>query len=264
MTMLSVTPDPGTASMILEDDFPGTGMATTWRYINNKPQEVRGYTLRETGQEVPPFRDYEAPMGVQVGYSSLNWTTTKPAPPVTPQVYATLNVVDTTGWIKFPARPELNFAMDCITELPERRFAGNSQTYRIIGRSRPIAIHDVMTWWEGAISWVCPTLLDHDRQAQVLVTGSICMVQTMPNYGAINEFVLVTELSTAHIGPTGTGGEHPQRLMTMGFVTIDEPVGVYTVDVTYTYNQMKSDWPDYDSVSANYDTYYDLYLNDRR
>lgn len=262
MAIVSVTGDTSTASVIIETDYSGLNYATVWRYIGGKPQEVRGYVLKETGQEVPPFRDYEAPLGVQVGYASLNWTTTKPAPPAIPTHYATVNVVDTTAWIKFPAHPEQNFPLDCVAVLPERQFEANAETYRIIGRSKPIAIHDVMTWWAGEISWITKSQWDHDRAVIVITAGSICMIQTMPAYGAIHEFVMVSSLKTAHIGPATA--EHTERLITLGFQTIDAPVGAYSVTVTYTYNQMKADWPDYDSVNLNYANYYSLYLNDRR
>jgi hypothetical protein len=261
MAITLAVADPTTASVLLETDYPGINKATVWRYVNNKPQEVRGYILKETGQEIPPARDYEAPLGVLIGYASLNWTTTKPAAPSAPTHYVTINVVDTTGWVKFPANPERNFAMECITALPERKFETNSATYRVIGRSKPIAIHDVMTWWTGAITWVCPSLADHERTVSVVTTGSICVLQTTPAYGGINEFVLVSSLGSIHIGPANM--DHQQRLMTMEFQTIDQPVGVYSVTVTYYYDQVKLDWPTYDAVKANYANYYSLYLDDR-
>lgn len=269
MAITSATADPATASVVLETNYPGINKATVWRYIAGKPSEVRGYILKETGAEVPPTRDYEAPLGVQVGYASLNWTTTKPAPPTAPTHYVTINVVDTTGWLKFPAHPERNFAMECITSLPERSFASNAETFRVIGRAKPIAIHDVMTWWSGSIGWVAQSLADHDRHVAVVSTGSICMLQTMPAYGAIHEFIIITGLTTAHASPARR--ESPERLLTIEFQTIDAPVGTYTVTVTYTYSELLGDWgvygtapnPPGNSVLYNYDNFFSLYLNDR-
>jgi hypothetical protein len=269
MAVTSVTADPTTGSVAIETNYPGINKATIWRYVAGKPSEVRGYILKETGAEVPPTRDYEAPLGVQIGYASLNWTTTKPAPPATPTHYVTINVVDTTGWLKFPAHPERNFAMECITALPERDFASNAETFRVIGRAKPIAIHDVMTWWKGKIEWIVPSLADHERHVAVVSTGTICLLQTMPAYGAINEFVIIAGLSTAHVGPARRAS--PQRVLTMDFQTIDAPVGTYTVSVTYTYSEALGDWTTYGtpptpagaSVLYNYDNYFSLYLNDR-
>lgn len=256
MTMVSAIPDPLTASVTLNTNYAGVGKATTWRYVNGVPTEVRGFVLSDSGQEVPPDRDFEAPLGVVVGYANALWTTTKPTPPALPEVETVLNVPDTQAWIKFPAYPHNNFAIDCVTQLPQRKFDGNVGRFRVLGRKHPIAVHDVMTSWSGKIEWLCPSGEHHDFQVQAITSGAIMMLQTMPAYGSIREYISANGFQTAHALYAQT--KTPQRSMELDFQTTDEPVGPYTVQILYTYTKMLADWATYTVLATKYRNYYSL------
>lgn len=260
MSMISATVDPQTATVVLETTFAGVDNATTWRYVNGVPTEVRAFKLSDSGEEIPPDRDYEAPLGVVVGYANALWTTVKPSPPPVPEVTVVLNVPDTDGWIKFPAYPERNFKIGCITKLPQRRFDSNVGLFRIIGRQKPIAVHDVMTWWKGSIEWLAASQFDHDNQVEYLTTGSIFLIQTMPAYGGIHEYAYSEGLKTSHAAYARS--ESPEREMILEFQTTDEPVGAFTVQIRYTYSQMDTDWATYADLPTNYQNYYTLLRND--
>jgi hypothetical protein len=255
-TVTAAVPEPATARIHLTVSWAGYNRARVYRYESGQPARPLRNVYTAEGEILPPPYDYEAPLGVQVGYAATGWNdpAVEPAAPAQAQIYTTLLVPDTSGWLTDPGRPSLNLPLACITVLPTKTYEPNVGLFRPLGRARAVSIHSVRSDWTGDLEWITSTYTEETRFEYIFASGGILLLRTGSAYGFINEYVQPMSVAVAPLEAQSL----PNRKWRMPMVVTDSPVGDRPIETGGTYQDLKEDYLTYADTKAHYRTYYDL------
>jgi hypothetical protein len=182
---------PSASGSVVATAVPSTGrvtIAVTWTgasYFNvyrvqgeALPVAVRGaYPIGGSGGAT--FSDVEAPMDVPVYY-----TVTTPAYPYQTLTSNTVTLVSSgSTWLTHPALPALATRV-VVERNPQKRRPIDRALYKVIGRSRPVA---VVAGPRGAAEYVLDvfteTQAERDNMLSLLDDGSPLLLRTPADYG---------------------------------------------------------------------------------
>lgn len=250
------------AAIGIDYDYEGDDLIVVYRYPpSGKPELVR-YEQDVTGLPIPPNTDYEAPLGVTVGYAAVGYADTDPIPsaPRYPQASILVETQEPTEmWLKNPGRPTLNTRIGQVKTLPRRQYKSQSGLFMPISSKKPKSVSEPIRWWAGSVEFLTRTAAQRERVEMLIEDGDPLLLQTTPFYGAINEYIQVSSVDSGHLAIVFD----ETFTWSISFDTIATPPGYAVVASTFTYQQLYDTGFNYLDV---YDTYesYDALTRDER
>lgn len=247
--VLTATPDPATASVLLRSEFTATGSTTavverstdggtTWATVRGGDSLDLVGPVPAPGNRIGYLYDTEAPLDVPLTYRSTNnLGTVTIAGPVT-------IVSSGYGWLKDPARPWADLRIDgcagtavprpCDDPLTEpaisvvgaglgtESYAADAGLFPILNRARPGDVYarrkDAVTSWRV----VSKTLASMNSLEVFYAAGGPVFIQLPPVWGWPDRYYQPGDADVSRLGPVLS---QPYRFWDVPLTVVDAPVG---------------------------------------
>lgn len=252
----TVTPEPEFARIKIFVTSDGYKHVNLYRYYDDPDspfatmERVRGGSKFSAGgaSDVLVW-DYEAPLGVTVGYAVVrgNGATIAdtPTPPTVPYISTMLETADNAVWLKHPGQSALNIQLCCTVALPDRASEPNVNSQRPLGQARSVAIFDVRSGWTGDLVFATKTKEQAQEVRNLVRDGYPLLLQSSPAWGGVYSYF---EIGTVTEQKYVTDPTFEPRRWTFPCKQTEPPYG----DVAY------SNVPTYEMLPLLFDTYADL------
>lgn len=238
-----------------------------WLIPNGESGWVRGYEEQSFGSitGVTMAEDFEAPIGVDVKYTLVQWPTgdARPAGPRSGDQFVIVRIPWTSGstWLKNPLQPAqfLTDARDaiCVISHPDRSYPANAGIFRPIGRAVPTSIFDVRSSWSGELVIIVKTEEADRKMHDMLRDGGPLLYQTIPELDGVNDYIQPGE-AQKEVYPDAPGW---YRRWTLPVIRVTRPLGTLGASPNRpTYSQLKAVWAccSYRHLKARGGTYLDM------
>ncbi|WP_458089523.1 hypothetical protein [Streptomyces malaysiensis] len=205
--------------------------------------------------------DYEAPLGVPVGYYAETLTVGAQTPGYQGTDTVTLDPGDRNEcWLKDPGQPQRNLKV-LVAKAPDWQRSIEQAELRVRGRRNSVILSDVRGGLEGELTiW---TRSDDEREALhwLLDSGNILLWQSVPGMGVADMYVSVGQIAEARV--TGYAPE-PWRAWTLPLRQVDMPTTTGVAgSAGRTWQDVLTQFATWQDVLDAYATWEDL-LFDRR
>lgn len=205
--------------------------------------------------------DYEAPLGVPVGYYIEMLTAGSQTPGYRSSETVTLAPGDINEcWLKDPGQPQRNTKV-LVAKAPDWQRAIEQAELRVRGRRNSVILSDVRGGLEGDLQiW---TRSDDERDALhwLLDSGNVILWQAVPGMGVSDMYVTVGQITEARVG--GTAME-PWRAWTLPLKQVDMPTTTGVAgSAGRTWQDVLTGFSSWQAVLDSYETWEDI-LFDRR
>lgn len=261
-TVIELTLIPNQAAVGIDYDYEGDDLIVVYRYLPSRSPELVRYEQGVDGFPIPPNIDYEAPLGVTVGYAAIGYADTDPTPsaPRYPQASILVETQEPTEmWLKNPGRPTLNTRIRQVKTLPKRQYKSQSGLFLPISSKKPKSVSEPIRWWAGSVEFLTRSVSQRERIEMLIEDGDPLLLQTPPFYGGINEYIQVSSVDSGHLAIVFD----ETFTWSISFDTIAAPPGYAVVASSFTYQQLYDTGFNYLDVYETYESY-DALTRDER
>ena len=252
---LTATAEPTVRNVRLDTTIPATGASVTFSRVgpSGTAATVRGWSQAAVVPGAVIARDFEAPIGVPITYTS---TVYNASGAVVSTSTATITLASQgcgDTWITDLARAA-NTMQVALESLPELDFPVPTSVHEIITRRDPIVTSDIAHTPAFELSFLTDTLDERDRAKALLGNGVPVLLRTPPEDGVGNMYFSVLGYREQRIVTLAT--QAARRFVAQGRqVTRPDPALYVPVGVA-TYAEVKAMFATYADLKTgrvNYD-----------
>lgn len=248
MTTLTLTPDAGTGSVLLDIQPAGRTVLRVLRTDANGTAEVRGmagqFPAGGAGRVI--LADYEAAAGtlqysVQTDAGAVNGTTALQLD---------------TPWLTVPLMPNLSEPVEAVMDYRASR-PSLGRVLEVLYRPDPLPVLRPLGSRAGSLAIHAASLADALRIERVFSRGQVVLLRGL--VAGMDMYLVPEDVAHAPVSNDDDTGHTYE--VTVGYRQVSRPAGPQSGALGWTYNAVLGSFGTYAELAAAYDTYDDLTVN---